>query len=199
MSKPLGEFNKHSKLRVDAETRLKEGSAPPTKGAPISAGALNLLHKLASTPTSAHEAVKFLHELQVHQVELDLQHEQMETTLRQLAGDLAHYKGLFELAPSGYFIVGRDGKIIEGNLAGAGLFGLRQDELRGRRIDSFLAPDSRPILLELLESLREGGSRDDACEVQSGGGTTAPRLYHTVASVTPSGDSLLMVFVEINR
>jgi PAS domain S-box-containing protein len=197
MSTTSAETNRYSKLRVDAETRLKEGSAPPTKVAPISASALTLLHKLASTPESAHEALKLLHELQVHQVELDLQHEQTETTVRELAEGLAHYKGLYEHAPSGYFIVARDGKIIDGNLAGAGLFGVRQDELRGRRIDRLVAPESRPNLIALLKRVGEGGSTD-ACEVKAARGTTTPRMLRTVASATPSGESLLMVFVEID-
>ncbi len=198
MSTLSAESNRHLQLRVDAETRIKNGSAPPAKGAPIGAGALALLHKLASVPESAPEALKLLHELQVHQVELDLQHEQMETTRRELAEALAHYKGLYELAPPGYFIVGRDGAIIEGNLAGAGLFGVKQDELRGRRIDGFLAPDNRPILLALLKSLSEGDSRN-TCEVRSGGSTDDSRSYQAVASVTPSGDSLLIAFVAVNR
>ena len=71
-------------MRLHAETVLKEGSAPPTKGWPTGVGTLSLLHELASTPARADEALKLLHELQVHQVELDLQHEQMEATRREL-------------------------------------------------------------------------------------------------------------------
>ncbi len=152
MSKSAVESKGSLKLRADAEARLKTGSAPPTKGVPNNAGALSLLHRLASAPESADDALKLLHELQVHQVELDLQREQMETTGRELAEDLARYQGLYQFAPAGYFNVGSDGDIIEGNLAGADLFGVRQDELLGRRIDSFLAPSSRPILLAVARA-----------------------------------------------
>jgi PAS domain S-box-containing protein len=150
-----------------------------------------LLHRLASAPGSAHDALKLLHELQVHQVELDLQHEQMEATQRELVEDLARYKGLYEFAPAGYLSVGRDGDILEGNPAGAGLFGITQDELRGRRLDSLLAPESRPVLLELLKRLRAGGPRD-ACEAHSSGG----RRLQVVANATPGGGSFLMIFVD---
>ena len=67
-----------AQLRVDAEDRLEHGTAPPTRGWPTGSEALRLLHSLASAPASASEALKLLHELQVHQVELDLQREQME-------------------------------------------------------------------------------------------------------------------------
>jgi PAS domain S-box-containing protein len=194
MSTPTAEPKKPSKLRADAEARLKEGSAPPTKGWPTGVSALSLLHKLASAPASADDALKLLHELQVHQVELDLQHEQMESTQRELAEDLARYKGLYEFAPVGYFSVGPEGDIIEANLAGAGLFGVGQEELRGRRIDSFLAPESRPVLLEWLKRLR-GGASGEACEAKSGGGRVSRQLQ-VVASVAPGGGSFLMVFVD---
>jgi len=167
MYTPVDKSNHSSTLRDHAEVRLKDGTAPPTSGWPTGKSALTLLYQLASAPATAADALKLLHELQVHQVELDLQHE-METTQRELAEDLARFRGLYDFAPSGYFSVGRQGDIIAGNLAGAGMFRAGQDHLHGRRIDEFLAPESRPALLELLKHLREGAPRD-ACEVQSGG------------------------------
>jgi len=194
MSAPATVSSRQSKLRLDAEARLQEGAAPPTGGWPTGVSALTLLHKLASAPESANDALKLLHELQVHQVELDLQHEQMESTQRELAEDLARYQGLYEYAPVAYLSVGPEGDIFEGNVAGAGLLGVRQDELHGRRVDSFLGPESRPIFLALLGRLRAGGSKD-ACEVQFGAGNAARQL-RIVASVTPGGGSFLMVFVD---
>jgi PAS domain-containing protein len=202
MHKPTTiEPNEFSKLRLEAEARLKEGSAPPTKGWPTGGNALFLLYKLASTPESAPDALKLLHELQVHQVELDLQHEQMEITLLELSADLTEltrYKGLYEFAPAGYFSVSHQGDIIEGNLAGAALFGVTQNEWHGRRIDDFLAPESRPVFLELLQRLRDGDA-SNGCEVLSGGEANATRRLQIAASVTPGGGSFLMVFSECDR
>ncbi len=102
MSIPSPESMEQARLRERAEARLKAGSAPPTRGWPTGVGTLQLLHELASTPESAVDALKLLHELQVHQVELDLQHEQIEITQRELAEDLARYQALYELAPLAY-------------------------------------------------------------------------------------------------
>jgi len=196
MTKPGVESKIGLNLRVDAETQLREGRAPPSNGVPTNAGALNLLHRLASTPASADDALKLLHELQVHQVELDLQHEQIETTRRELAEDLARYRGLYQFAPTGYFNVGSDGDILEGNLAGADLFGVRQGELVGRRIDSFLAPGSRPVLLALLQQVRENDSKA-ACEVTSGGEAAGSRQWRVVAGIGPGAGSWLIVIVDL--
>lgn len=198
MFTPNTESNQFSRLRTAAETRLKEGNAPQTKGWPTGVSALTLLYNLSSDPTSASDALKLLHELQVHQVELDLQYEQMDTTQRELTEELARYKGLYEFVPAGYFNVGHEGEIIEANLIGAALLGIGQDELYGRRIDSFLAPDSRPVFLEMLQRLRDGGSRDN-CEVQTGGDGNILRRLHVVADITPGDKSFLMVFCECDR
>jgi PAS domain S-box-containing protein len=195
MSKRAADPTKQMQLRDRAEIRLREGTAPATLGWQPGLDALSLLHTLASTPGRADDALKLLHELQVHQVELDLQHEHMETAHRELAQDLARYRTLYEFGPAGYFCVGPEGDILEVNVAGADLFGVTPDELRGRRIDRFLAAESRPVFLDLLKRLREG-TASDVCELRSGDGHLARRL-RAVANVTPGGASFLVVFVDI--
>ena len=188
--------NPHVRLRVEAEDRLEEGTAPPTKGWPTAANALSLLYTLASSPDSAQDALKLLHELQVHQVELDLQHEQVEAARREMAEDLARYKALYEGAPAGYFIVDSAGHILEGNRAGAESFGLELGTLSGRRLESLLAPASRPVLLEVLQGLREGvsgASRDVQARNDRGA-----RKLRVVAAAAPDGASFLLVLVPLS-
>ena len=196
MSASSTEPAKHSKLRHEAETRLREGAAPTTAGWSLGANALSLLHELASNPASANDALKLLHELQVHQVELDLQHEQIVTTRRELIEDLTRYEGLYEHAPVAYLNLSTQHDILECNLAAASLFGVVQDELRGRGIEKFVSPASRPALLQLLKRLRADGSREScAIEVASAKGL---KKLHMVASVTPGGRSTLIVLVDLN-
>lgn len=181
---------KLAQLRFDAEHRLRSGTAPPTKGWTLSADALTILYKLASTPDSAGEGLKLLHELQAYQVELDLQHEQLEANEREFAQELARYKSLYEFAPAGYFVTGFDGQIIEGNLAGARLLGVGQEELGGQRLDRFLAPEYRATLASLLGKLHFEGT-GTSCEVRTCGDDSRLLLIH--ANVSPSGEAVLMV------
>jgi len=182
-------------LRQQAEALLQRGTPPIAKVAATGAEALALLHRMAIEPERASDVLKLLHELQVHQVELDLQHEQLEQGRDELTRALDRYVERYDFAPVGYFAVDRDGKIVEGNLAAADLCGVEQAALSGRRIDSLVTPQSRLALLALMKRLCNGGSRE-TCEVQIDQGGNVSRLFQIVATVSPSDRSLMMIFVE---
>lgn len=182
---------KQQELRRIAETKLKEGSAQPTNGWLTSTDALSLLHKLASSPASAGDALKLLHELQVHQVELDIQHEQLEASERELTEDLIHCARLYDFAPVSYFSVTPEGRINRVNVAGAEMLEEDRAELIGRHIDDFLAPESQAVLGKLVAKVHDGGL-DETCEVR----TTAGAALHVKAGLIPGESSILLVFVD---
>jgi hypothetical protein len=153
---------------------------------------LSLLHKLASAPGSAGDALKLLHELQVHQVELDIQHEQLEASERELTEDLIHCARLYDFAPVSYFSVSPQGTINRVNVAGAALCGEDRAELIGRRVDDFVAPESRPVLEKLVAQVRNG-VLDETCEVR----TSAGAAFLVKAGLVPGESSILMVFVDL--
>ena len=195
MSNILKESRNHAHLRQKAETSIRGGSAPTTNGWTIGAASLTLLHKLASDPTTASEALKMLHELQVHQVELDLQQEHMnedrlaieQLTLRQVE--------LYVFAPVAYFMVSSAGEIAEGNLLGARMIGVERDDLQSHSILRLAAPDSRAALLALLEQVRGSGLRH-SCRVQALD-TTKLRWLDVVASASPAGQHCLVAVLEV--
>lgn len=153
-------------LRVNAEARLKTGTAPPSAGWTVSVDALTLLHRLASNPAGADDALKLLHELQVHQVELDLQHGQLEANERELAAELARYKRFYDLAPVGYLILDSKGVIVECNQAGASLLKAGVNELTGHRIEEVVAPESHLVLLGFMKRLVTSDTRQ-ICRVNN--------------------------------
>jgi len=182
-------------LRQDAEARLKQGTAPPTIGWVAGQDALALLFKLASNPETASEALKLLHELQVHQVELDLQQAQLECTELENAHDLSHYAALYEYAPMGYLIVGPEGDIVECNLAGTRILGATAGNVADLPFTELLAPTSRSAFNGLLKRLREG-DLEGTCEVQSAGNGNDARPLRITARLTPAGDAILMAICD---
>jgi len=195
MSNSVTDPGNLSPLRLAAERRLREGKAPSTNSVGISLDALALLYRLAVAPDSSSDALKLLHELQTHQVELDLQQEQLKANEREYTQELDRYKALFDFAPVGYFVVGREGLIIEANLAVGQLLGVEQNEFGGRPLANFLAPGSRLALLGLLKKLRINGA-SASCEVQTGDGSRPLRI---AANMAPGGAAILMVVTESAR
>lgn len=185
-------------LRSEAEQRLRVRNALPSSTSSISADALATLYRLVNDPHHAGDVLKLLHEIQVHQVELDLQFAQLEANERELAETLAHYKAFYDCAPVAYLAVAFDGHIIEGNLAAAKLLGVEPYESDGRRLDSFLADHSAGALIGLLAKMRAGGDSGAgaSCDVRparSDGGTCTWRIS---ANVFPSGEAVLLVVFE---
>ena len=102
----------------------------------LSTDTLDLLFKLASSPDTIMEGLKLLHELQTHQVELEMQHQELERTLQQHDKQHTVYKTLFEHAPFAYLLVQADGLIVKSNTAATRLFVLKPHGCNGCRLDS---------------------------------------------------------------
>ena len=191
------------KLRQHAEERIEKGTAPFTRGHPTGRTALTLLHRLASTPETAGDALKLLHELQVHQVELDLQHEQAELDLHQLSEDLKRFADLFELAPFGYLTLDAEGLVTGANRIATDWLAAKNgeaEECEGQRIEDLLAPESRSAIRGLFAGLRKGegegegeggGEGRQSCAVQSRAGASA----QAIATALPGGGRVSMAFV----
>ncbi|HEX7499328.1 MAG TPA: histidine kinase, partial [Polyangia bacterium] len=73
----------------------------------------------AGDPHMAPETHRLLHELQVHQIELEMQNEELERSRSEVEEGLARYTDLYEFAPVGYLTLTREGEIRQVNLTGA--------------------------------------------------------------------------------
>ncbi|MCX5893942.1 MAG: sensor domain-containing diguanylate cyclase, partial [Deltaproteobacteria bacterium] len=62
---------------------------------------------------------KLVHELQVHQTELDMQNQELRQAYQELEESRSRYETLYDFAPVGYFSLSLKGKIIQVNLTGA--------------------------------------------------------------------------------
>lgn len=191
MSEPNVEIGTAPTLRQQAHQQLAAGTAPSSRGWGVGVEALTLLHRLASSPSSAADALKLLHELQVHQVELDLQQAQSEANEHELTQQLAHYQALYEQAPVAHFVVDCGGRIVESNRAGSDLLGARNSEHSGRRFDEFLSPDGQLPLAALLRDVRMGAA-SPCCVVRPASDSTGTQRWR-IAAGGMSGSAIQLV------
>ena len=93
-------------------------------------------------PESKDDIVRLFSELQVHQIELQLQNEELQATHRLLEQARDRYSDLYHFAPMGYFTFDRQGVIVELNLAAANLLGERRSYLAKRPFIIYLETNS---------------------------------------------------------
>ena len=110
------------------------------------------------------ETRRLLQELQVHQIELEMQNEELQRSRKEAEEGLARYTDLYEFAPIGYLTLWRDGVIRQVNLTGARLFGQERSRLLGRRLAVLLAPESLAAFNAFLAKAWERGT-NEMCEV----------------------------------
>ncbi len=108
-------------------------------------------------PWVTGEAQRLVHELQVHQVELETQNQALRETRQELEASLKNYADLFDMGPIGYSSLTDTGSILEINLAGADLLGYPRDELIDKRFGLFVAPRDRLTFSAFIDRLFGAG------------------------------------------
>jgi len=105
---------------------------------------------------SEAEARRLVHELQVHQIELELQNESLRATQLEVEAGLRQYTELFDFAPIGYFRLRIDGTISDANLAAAALVERERARLHGARFQAFIDEASRGEFAVFLTNVFSG-------------------------------------------
>ncbi len=191
----VNESNVYTKLRDKAEAQLLSGTTNPSGQWSMGIDALQLLHRLSSNPDQAQDALKLLHELQVHQVELDLQNEEIAANERAREEELNHYRTLYDSAPLAYCVLDLEGTVVQSNLSAAELFAPDQDGIEGQPIDAFLQPHDRPLLLALLRGVADSGKKD-SCLTERVDGEQGSGPLQFFASISPEREHILLVCYE---
>ena len=140
------------------------------------------------------EVRKLIHELQVHQIELELQNEALSTAQTKLEAALARSTQLYDAAPVGYFTLNRTGDIVLSNLAGARLLDTEPALLAGVRFGAFVRVDSRETLATLLNRVFESGA-PQSCEVSLA--VTPRRIVQMEATLSADGLECRAVVLDI--
>jgi PAS domain S-box-containing protein len=191
MSSDVVGARKQADLRLSALKRLT-GQTGSHETRLDSSAAFRALYELATSPSTAPSALALLHELQVYQVELDLQDEELRRSRAELEVALMRQVQLYDFAPVGFFTVDRSTVLRELNLTAAGMLGSERDQLLGRTLDSFLAPQSAHALHTMLTRLRDDAPTEvGALQLRAG------RSVNASVNRDPDGLNFLVAFVRV--
>jgi PAS domain S-box-containing protein len=178
-----------SKITADEAAQLRRRAE-----AALRAGAAELPLR------SDHETRRLLHELEVHQIELELQNQELREAREETEALLVQYQELYDFAPVGYFTLKPDGTIKASNLAGASLLGLERSRLVGRNFLPFVTPEDRPAFASFLAKVIAGMGKEEVelglAPLQEGN----PLLYVKVEAVTDSaGRRCRVAVIDITK
>jgi PAS domain S-box-containing protein len=143
MKKNNVKFSTAADLRRNAEERLKAQKR---------------------TPQSDTDTQKLIHELQVHQIELDMQNEELSLSRANMESALERYTDLYDFAPVSFFTLDRHGIIIQSNLTGACLLGMERSRLVNLRFGLFVSVTDRPDFNAFLDRVF-ASKTEEVCDV----------------------------------
>ena len=142
--------------------------------------------KAAALPAPETDTQRLIHELEVHQIELEMQNEELVQSHTQVEAGLRQYTDLYDFAPVGYFTLALDGAIHQVNLAGANLLGAERGALIKRRFGVFVSTRSRTTFSAFLEKVFSTSGSKETCEIALQKDGPAP-LWVYIEAMTEDG------------
>ena len=129
-------------LRKKAEEKLREKAGEPVRD------------------LSADDSQNLIHELQVHQIELEMQNDELHRVQERLEESRSKYSDLYDFAPVGYFTLDQNGLILEVNLTGAGQLGFKRTHLIRKPFSGFIHKDDRDVFYIFIRKILETKSQE---------------------------------------
>lgn len=145
-----------------------------------------------------YESERLLHELQVHQIELEMQNAELRQARDETEKTLEMFTDLYDFAPVGYCTLDRGGIILAANLSITSMFGISRSQLIGRNFGLSLADESLAVLAGFLSDVFSGNGKR-SCELEL---TTKKDNTHFVrldAFVCMSGQECNVAVIDITR
>ena len=170
-----------AELRYRAEEKLNEKKHQAEKDSALNA-----------------DAQRLLHELEVHQIELEMQNEQIIQQQREMEATLNTYADLFAFAPVGYFVLTHDGTVRSANMTGTKLLGEGLSDLIMRRFGLFIAPQFHPTFNAFIEKVFTSTKRE-ICEIPLQKNGADPLWVHMEAIINDDQETCRAIVVDITE
>jgi len=114
---------------------------------------------------SYNDARHLIHELQVHQIELEMQNEELRRAQMDLEELRKNYSDLYDFAPVGYFSFDKDGLIRQVNLTGAKKLGVERNFIINKPFSLFISSKSKDVFYDHLHNVFGTGIKH-ICELK---------------------------------
>lgn len=111
------------------------------------------------------EREKLLHDLQTHQIELEMQNNELQKAHSTLEQSRSRYADLYDFAPVGYFTFDKNGMVLEVNLTGAGLLVINRQQLIRKPFRNYITKEDQDLFYQHLKSVFQSKTKQK-CEIR---------------------------------
>lgn len=174
------DFTDARTLRIKAEELLKEKQ------------------KKADQLALETDAKKLLHELQVHQIELEMQNEELRKAYDTAEAALKKYTMLYDLAPLGYLTLESNGTIAELNFTAADMLGERRFGLAGSNFKLYISDGYKAVVNNFLNKVFASNEKE-SCEVMLGYDNNPLGHVYIEGIVSDDDQKCLLSMVDISK
>jgi PAS domain S-box-containing protein len=150
---------------------------------------------------SPEEIQRMFHELRVHQIELEMQNEELRRAQEELDASRERYFDLYELAPVGYCTLSKKGLILETNLTAAKLLNVTRIAMVNQPFTRFILKDDQDIYYRHRKQVFETGEPQtvELRMVKQGGTSFWARLDSTAAKDSDGVTECRVVIIDITE
>jgi PAS domain S-box-containing protein len=144
---------------------------------------------------SSEEIRRMLHELRIHQIELEMQNEELLRSQAELEASRARFFNFYDMAPVGYFTISEKGLILEANLTAANFLDVDRGALVNQPFSRFIYMEDQDFFYLHLKQLLKTG-KPQTCELRMMKTDGALFWAHLASScVLDSGGAPVCLFV----
>ncbi len=173
------DFTDPRELRKQAERRLQQ-----------------IKEKATQDKKNETDAQKLLHELQVHQIELEMQNEELLNAYEAAEAALKKYTLVFDQAPMGFVTLESDGTIVELNFAAAEMIGDRRFSLMGSNFKLYISDQSRTTFSEFFKKAY-ATQQKESCKILLGNETKSNSQIYIEGIVIENDKNCLLSLVDV--
>jgi len=141
---------------------------------------------------------KLIHELQVHQIELQMQNEELTRAREQAEASMEKYTDLYDFAPSGYLSLSEEGSIVDLNFLAANILAKDRAYLKNTRFGLYVSQKSMKLFNEFFEQVFHSKQKQTS-ELLLLSTPEKPTYVHIDALVSQSSSICLLTMIDISE
>jgi PAS domain-containing protein len=142
------------------------------------------------------DAKKLLHELQVHQIELEMQNDELRMANETVEQALKKYIILYDLAPMGFLTLDSDGRICDLNFTAANMLDDKRFHLENDNFNLYIFKDSKQVFDDFFSRIYRTNSKE-SCEVKLGYNSKILCTVYMEGVVTGEDMKCLLSLIDI--